>query len=787
MGLDEMQKKKRSEYLEGNLMITECSQKKPYAFISYASDNWETVFKQAVVPLQRQYGLRVYADKAFDKLNDKWIVPMLRNIRGSDLMIAFVSQNYIESYACFLELLTAVNNKKQIVFVELEQDLRLGDTTDQPNIERGVKNEILNQGANIATNTNNSSNDLMRAMKSAFTSITTLLEQDALSKYDISDAFINFFRDASINKKTINDLGALMSTIKSVSSRVFDKVPPRNAGQQTPHIPAKEQPVQSAEVKVQLSQDAGAKAQPAETAEMKMQLSQDTEANAQSGGVKAQSVRDEDVKERMPQEQPVQDAGANVQPVRVAGTGAESSQGVQTASLPSQDVQTAAEYKSKEPSQKAPAKSKIDLHNKKTVIKLIGAAVGVVVIIIALVLITGPKQVEAMAYDLSIPDGGKAQLYSGLYTGSWKKNMPYEQGTFVYEDVNNSKIGFVYEGEWKDGQCSGQGTATYGEEDENNRRDYVGQWENNKRNGQGTMTWNNGQVYEGEWKDGKYSGQGTLTYAEGNKDNIRDYVGQWENGKRNGQGTMTWNDGAVYEGEWKDNQYSGQGTLTYAEGNESNIRDYVGQWENGKRNGQGTMTWNSGQVYEGEWKDGAYNGQGTMTYAEGNEEGIRDYVGQWANNKKHGQGKMTWDNNEKFLSYEGEWKNNIPDGQGTILYTEGNQYDIHDYVGQVVNGNRHGQGTLTWNDGRVYEGEWKDDHCSGEGTITYGKEDKYNRVSYVGQWENGKKNGQGTMTFTSGGVYEGEWKDDQYEGQGKYTYPSGEVLEGTWKDSEFVG
>lgn len=31
----------------------------------------------------------------------------------------FVSQNYIESYACFLELLTAVNNKKQIVFVDL--------------------------------------------------------------------------------------------------------------------------------------------------------------------------------------------------------------------------------------------------------------------------------------------------------------------------------------------------------------------------------------------------------------------------------------------------------------------------------------------------------------------------------------------------------------------------------------------------------------------------------------------------------------------------------------------
>lgn len=206
MGLNEAQKKERSEFLEKNLNITECSQKKPYAFISYASDNWETVFKKAIVPLQKQYGLCVYADKAFDKVNDRWIVPMLRNVRGSDLMIAFVSQSYIESYACFLELLTAVNNKKQIVFVSLEQELHLGDTTDQPNVERGVKNEILNQGANIATNTNNSSNDLMRAMKSAYTSISTLLEQDALSKYDISDAFINFFRDAAINRTELYKL-----------------------------------------------------------------------------------------------------------------------------------------------------------------------------------------------------------------------------------------------------------------------------------------------------------------------------------------------------------------------------------------------------------------------------------------------------------------------------------------------------------------------------------------------------------------------------------------------------
>lgn len=144
MGLNEEQRKERSEYLEKYLNITECSQRRPYVFVSYASDNWETVFKTAVVPMQRKYGLRVYADKAFDKVNDKWIVPMLRNIRGADAVVVFVSQSYIESYACFLELLTAVNNRKPVVFVSLEDSLRLGDTTDQPIIERGAKNEILN-------------------------------------------------------------------------------------------------------------------------------------------------------------------------------------------------------------------------------------------------------------------------------------------------------------------------------------------------------------------------------------------------------------------------------------------------------------------------------------------------------------------------------------------------------------------------------------------------------------------------------------------------------------------
>ena len=608
MGLNEMQKKMRSDYLENNLIITECSQKKPYVFVSYASDDWETVFKQAVVPFQKQYGLRAYADKAFDKLNDKWIVPMLRNVRGSDLMIAFVSQNYIESYACFLELLTAVNNKKQIVFVDLGGGLHLGDTTDQPNIERGVKNEILNQGANISTNTNNSSNDLMRAMKSSFTSISTLLEQDALSKYDISDAFINFFRDASINRKTINDPKALMRTIKSVSSRVFEKIPEHNPRNQAPYISAE----------VQASQDKQAVAQPAQSVQPEVQPA--PSAQSEADPIAQSSLRDQ------------REAEITAQP----------------AGNPQPEVQAATEYSLDELTQKGPAGSRP--RGKKSIAILIGAAAGLAIVILAFVLISSrSKQVEAMAYEFSMQDGNKTQLYSGEYTGEWKSSKPYKQGSFTYEDADNSDNSFVYEGEWEDGLANGQGTMTW-----ESGTVYEGEFAGGKRSGQGTMTWADGAVYEGEWVNGLRNGQGTYTKTNGYYYGRRDYVGQWENDQRNGQGTMTWTNGNVYEGEWKD----------------------------GIRSGQGTITSVKGEVYEGEWKDDQRNGQGTMTYAKDDQYKRRNYIGQWENGKQNGEGTMTWTNGGV---YEGEWKDGL----------------------------RNGYGKHTAADGTVREGTWKDDKFVG--------------------------------------------------------------------------
>lgn len=614
MALSEEQKAQRSEYLERCLDITECSQRKPYVFISYASDDWQTVFQSAVVPMQRQYGLRVYADKAFDKVNDKWIVPMLRNLRGSDAMIAFVSQRYIESYACFLELLTAVNNKKQIVFVSLGDQLTLGDTTDLPNVERGVKNEILNQGANIATNTNNTSNDLMRAMKSAYTSLSTLLEQDALSKYDISDAFINFFRDASINKKTIHDLNAVRRTIKSISREVFD---PQLIAPATERAAAR--PAAAVQPGPAAAPQSAAPVQPAAQPAAPVQPAAPAQPAAAAAAV-----------------QPVKEpayagAGASAPAAQPAPAQPEAAQ-----PAPSTAAQAAGVYIEN------PAKKPLD----KRILIGAGAAVVVMVLVLLLLFGGGAKTVTDQEYTTPYE-------VSGLYTGEWKGGEPNGQGTFTTEKSS------VIEGVWADG-LNGTGTVTSADGEV-----YEGEIRDGKPNGTGSFTSADGDVYEGEWKDGRVNGTATCTCANGDV-----YEGEWKDSKRDGTGIKTDADGTIQDGEWSNGSFV-RGTKTQA----SNGTVFEGSWdvgtgyfssgkaiaENGKiyegtwdvttgKFANGTITYPDGRLYEGSMKDGYWE-KGTLTQTNGDV-----LEGEWIleNGDSHRFCKGTVTLADGTV-YEGEW------------------------------------------------------------------------------------------------------------------------------------
>jgi hypothetical protein len=54
-----------------------------------------------------------------------------------------------------------------------------------------------------------------------------------------------------------------------------------------------------------------------------------------------------------------------------------------------------------------------------------------------------------------------------------------------------------------------------------------------------------GFVYTGEWLDGEIHGIGTATYANGDR-----YEGAFDKGKRQGKGKLTYAGGEVAEGEW---------------------------------------------------------------------------------------------------------------------------------------------------------------------------------------------------------------------------------------------
>lgn len=592
MGLNELQKRERSEYLEKNLNITECSQDKSYVFISYSSNNWETVFKNAVVPLQRDYGLQVYADKAFDNENDKWIIPMLRNIRGAKAVMAFVSQSYIESYACFLELLTAVNNNVPVIFISLEDNLKLGKTTDQPSIERNAKTEIIRQGENLSTKTNNTSNDIMRAMKSSYTSLSTLLEQDVLSKYDISDAFINFFKDASINKKSINDITALRGTIQSVSRDVFCTVSERSATDKPVSIDAKPTEDQSA------FSDAAAADEPVQTEPV--------------------------------QTEPVQTEPVQTEPVQT--------EPVQTELAQTEPVQTALLQSAKETTKP----SGIITKRKKIIIITAALAVVIVTVIIFLINFSKTYSVDDLSYDLSI---GNNAICNITYTGECKNGKPDGQGFCTFDSNDDNYVDFI--GLWQNGELkNGKLTKLIKDNGSDSYTEvvYEGGFVNNKLSGQveGVVYDDNGKatvIFKCEYEDGKRNGYGEQTDYDENDNVSSKYMGEYKNGERNGQGVFTKygeneNISFEYEGEFKDDIGNGEGKSTWYDENGKVSQTYEGEFKDGNYNGQGKYTWYNEnekitQTYEGGYMDNKRNGQGKETWYDENGNVTNTYDGTW--------------------------------------------------------------------------------------------------------------------------------------------------------------
>lgn len=99
-----------------DLVITTPEDKKEYVFISYRSDSWKKVLTEIVYKLQKEYGLRVYFDKAFASETNIWIDQFQENMDSEycKACLCFFDEGYVTSYATLLELMHAMNARSQL-------------------------------------------------------------------------------------------------------------------------------------------------------------------------------------------------------------------------------------------------------------------------------------------------------------------------------------------------------------------------------------------------------------------------------------------------------------------------------------------------------------------------------------------------------------------------------------------------------------------------------------------------------------------------------------------------
>ena len=135
---------------------------------------------------------------------------------------------------------------------------------------------------------------------------------------------------------------------------------------------------------------------------------------------------------------------------------------------------------------------------------------------------------------------------------------------------------------------------------------------NNRENGRGKKVMHKlGYVFEGSFKDGLFHGMGKQYFTNGDY-----YVGEFNGGLRNGKGTFKFANGDEYEGEWVDNDQNGHGVMKSKyqseEGSPELDSIYTGVFKEGLFHGKGSLVVKDGFTYTGDFTFGFREGQGML-------------------------------------------------------------------------------------------------------------------------------------------------------------------------------
>ncbi len=249
---------------------------------------------------------------------------------------------------------------------------------------------------------------------------------------------------------------------------------------------------------------------------------------------------------------------------------------------------------------------------------------------------------------------GKYFLADGsIYKGFFHNNKMEGRGRII--NIN----GFIYEGEFKNGQSNG-----YGKYIALDVTTYKGTWLDDRQSGTGNEIYPDGSFYNGNFKEGKKNGFGKLVFKDKNI-----FEGNFVNNEICGEGAFYWKDGRIYIGSWFDNKMNGYGIFIWPD-----KKKYYGNYINNLKEGFGIFYWNDGYKFEGYWKEGKQNGYG---FIGGNN---KNKYGYWNNGKLENkinddetiefiEKKIKGTKNEKeykvFLLNIGKYEKQIIDGSSS--------------------------------------------------------------------------------------------------------------------------
>ncbi len=308
---------------------------------------------------------------------------------------------------------------------------------------------------------------------------------------------------------------------------------------------------------------------------------------------------------------------------------------------------------------------------------------------------------------------------------------------------------------------------------------YEGQVTDGKPHGRGNMTYKDGGFYFGDWQNGTRHGKGIQLYSMVSELDI--YDGSWKDDKEDGKGVLVFKSGENYEGSMVKGLRNRKGIQKFPENDVLKRISYEGEWKEDNRTGNGTMIWNTGEKYVGEWLNNMRHEHGVQTFPENSTK--VSYEGEWQEDEISGNGTLIWRNGEKYV---GEFKNGSYHRHGVTIFAENDDLERKSYDGEWKEDERSGNGTFTWKTGEKYFGEFLNGLYHGHGVLTYPKNDEFYRISYEREWKYDEKSGNGTEISKNGEKYVGEFLDSSRHGHGVQIYPDKDGLNRLTYDGEWI-